>query len=114
MAEPRKIAELQLRLKGFVEPDTAAQYEGWLEPGKYVVLEHRPNHPNPDTDYTRLLAPGLGASDTWVCSRWKDQVYQGDHTPIAHRNRRVANLVNAPELRRRSQGHFVAALLNPT
>ena len=75
MAEPRTIAELRLRLKGFVEPDTASQYEGWLDPGRYIVLEHRPNHPTPDTDYTRLLAPGLGASDTWVCSRWKDQVY---------------------------------------
>ena len=60
-----------MRLKGFQEPDTGSQFEGYLESGKYLVLEVKKDFPTRDTDYVRVLAPGLGASDTWICARWR-------------------------------------------
>ena len=75
MAFSRKVARLRMRLKGFQEPDTTSQFEGHLEPGNFHVLEVREGFPTSDTDYVRVLAPGLGASDTWICSRWREQRY---------------------------------------
>lgn len=69
------IATLHNRLKGFSEADTGSQAEGFLQPGKYVVLELLENHPYGDTDYARVRAPELGAGDTWICARWKDSRY---------------------------------------
>jgi hypothetical protein len=71
----RTTANTQRRLKGFTEPSTGSQFEGYLEPGKYLVQDFKPNHPDRDTDYALLLAPTLGANDTWICTRWKDQHY---------------------------------------
>ena len=68
-------ANLPIRLRGFVDPDTRSQFEGHLEPGTYPVEELRLNHPNTDTDYARVTAPGLGANDTWICIRWRGHVY---------------------------------------
>jgi len=75
MTTNKRIVQLHIRLKGYAEPDTQSQLEGYLEPGRYIVKEYRPNHPNSDSDYALLLAPSLGAGDTWVCSRWRDQHY---------------------------------------
>lgn len=69
------IATLHNRLKGFVEASTTSQGEGFLLPGKYVVLELRENYPNNDTDYALVVAPELGAGDTWICTRWKNSRY---------------------------------------
>jgi hypothetical protein len=66
---------LPIRLRGFVDPDTRSQFEGHLEPGTYTVEELRLNHPNADTDYARVTAPGLGANDTWICIRWLSHTY---------------------------------------
>lgn len=71
----RTIAVLPNRLKGFSEADTGSQEEGFLPPGKYIILEIRENHPNHETDYARILAPELGAGDTWICTRWQNQRY---------------------------------------
>jgi hypothetical protein len=70
-----QVAIIRLRLRGFAEPSTGSQFEGHLSPGRYQVLEYRPAFPNDDTDYVRVEAPGLGANDTWLCSRWKNQRY---------------------------------------
>ena len=75
MTTTKTIAQLHIRLKGFTEPDTQSQVEGYLEPGRYIVKEFRQNFPNSDTDYALLLAPVLGAGDIWICLRWKDQQY---------------------------------------
>lgn len=75
MTESRKLASLRMRLKGFQAPDTRSDFEGHLDPGKYVVLEHRENFPDADTDYALLVAPSLGAGDTWICTRWKQERY---------------------------------------
>lgn len=72
---PRLTATLHVRLPGFVAPDTSSQREGFLDPGPYPVLEYRQKQPDEDTDYARVLAPALGAADTWVCTRWKSQRY---------------------------------------
>lgn len=69
------IAQLHIRLRGFSVPDTESQFEGSLEPGKYIVKEYRQNHPNADSDYALVLAPALGAGDTWICTRWMNQHY---------------------------------------
>lgn len=71
----KKIARLPIKLKGFDQPDTTSQFEGFLDPGKYRVLEYKPNHPNSDTDYALVEAPHLGAGDTWICTRWREQQY---------------------------------------
>lgn len=71
----RKIASVKIRLKGFEEADTSSQLEGYVEPGKYPLVEYRQNFPDANTDYALILAPHLGAGDTWICSRWRDQVY---------------------------------------
>lgn len=73
----KKIANLPIKLKGFEKPDTSSQLEGYLDPGKYIVLEYRQNHPNSDTDYALVEAPQLGAGDTWICTRWKEELYAG-------------------------------------
>ena len=71
----KKIACLRIRLKGFEEPDTKSQLEGFLDPGKYIIDEYRRNYPDEDTDYALVQAPSLGAGDTWLCVRWKDNNY---------------------------------------
>ncbi|MDJ0911736.1 MAG: hypothetical protein QNI99_21290 [Woeseiaceae bacterium] len=71
----RSVAVTRIRLKGFEQPDTRSQFEGWLEPGRYLVEEYRQDHPDGRTDYARLQAPTLGAGDTWICTRWGEQVY---------------------------------------
>ena len=75
MDSSNQIANLRVRLKGFEQPDTNSQLEGFLEPGKYIVDTYRTNHPNQDTDYALVQAPALGAGDTWICTRWKDHQY---------------------------------------
>jgi hypothetical protein len=75
MTTTRKIAQLPIRLKGFTEPDTRSQFEGYLDPGHYIVKEIRKNFPDEETDYALVLAPALGAGDTWICTRWKHQQY---------------------------------------
>jgi hypothetical protein len=75
MTTQNMIAQTHIRLRGYEQPDTQSQREGSLEPGKYIIKEYRPNFPNTDTDYALVLAPALGAGDTWICSRWKDQHY---------------------------------------
>ncbi|NTX12920.1 hypothetical protein HUA76_19165 [Myxococcus sp. CA056] len=75
MAETYRVAKLPIRLRGFVEPDTNAQFEGYVEPGTYFVLDERLGFPTPDTDYVRLEVPTLGALDTWICVRWRTQRY---------------------------------------
>jgi hypothetical protein len=69
------IATTRIRLKGFVKADTNSQFEGRLDSGRYVVEEYLENHPDNTTDFARVQAPTLGAGDTWICTRWKDQVY---------------------------------------
>lgn len=71
----QQVATLSVRLPGFVAPDTSSQREGFLPPGRYVVLEVRDNHPNDQTDYARVHAPELGDGDTWICTRWRDERY---------------------------------------
>ncbi|MFP2895636.1 hypothetical protein [Corallococcus sp. 4LFB] len=75
MAETELVAKLTIRLRGFVLPDTDAQFEGYVEPGTYFVLEHRKGYPTKDTDYARLEVPTLSALDTWICTRWRSQAY---------------------------------------
>jgi hypothetical protein len=64
-----------MRLKGFDEPDTSSQLEGYLQPGKYDVIEYRQGYPTQDTDFALVFAPSLGAGDTWLCTRWRQHVY---------------------------------------
>ncbi len=75
MSKQKKIARLRVRLPGFEKSDTKSQLEGFLDPGKYVVEKYQQNHPDQDTDYALVQAPALGAGDTWICTRWKDQYY---------------------------------------
>lgn len=75
MPTTNRIAVTHIRLKGFERADTNSQYEGRLDPGRYVVEEYLENHPDNATDYARVQAPTLGAGDTWICTRWNDQVY---------------------------------------
>ncbi len=70
-----KVAVTRIRLKGFEKADTSSQYEGRLDPGRYVVDEYLKNHPDGSTDFARVQAPALGAGDSWICTRWNDQVY---------------------------------------
>ncbi|RKH53519.1 hypothetical protein D7Y23_02925 [Corallococcus sp. AB050B] len=75
MAETGLVAKLTIRLRGYVSPDTDSQFEGYVEPGTYFVLEYKKGFPTRGTDYARLEAPTLGALDTWICTRWKSQTY---------------------------------------
>lgn len=76
MRETERVAHLDIRLKGFEQPDTGSQLEGFLEPGTYAVeAVIEGSGPGGDADYARVLAPSLGAGDTWICTRWKDQRY---------------------------------------
>lgn len=75
MPDETMIARLSIRLKGYLEPDTSAQLEGFLEPGDWLVEEVRKNHPDAGSDYARIVAPSLGAGDTWICTRWRDHQY---------------------------------------
>jgi hypothetical protein len=107
MSAHKKIAILHMRLKGFEESDTTSQVEGFLDPGKYVIEEYLQNHPNQDTDYALVQAPALGAEDTWICTRWKDQNYADisdepevsierlpfDDDPLAIREEALVNLL---------------------
>jgi len=61
-------------LKGFSEADTRSASEGWLEPGTYVVTEHRTDASG-QSDYARLLVPKLEDGDTWICFRSYGQSY---------------------------------------
>jgi len=69
------IADLKVRLPGFIKASTSSQLEGYLDPGRYTVMEYLEGHPDEDTDYALVLAPALGASDTWICTRWQDRHY---------------------------------------
>jgi len=71
----KQVVTLSMRLRGFVEPDTKSQVEGHLDPGEYTVEQLLLNHPDEDTDYARVTAPGLGANDTWICIRWRHSHY---------------------------------------
>ncbi|RKH72953.1 hypothetical protein [Corallococcus aberystwythensis] len=75
MAETGLVAKLSIRLRGFVLPDSASQFEGYVEPGTYFVLEYKKGHPKTGSDYARLEVPTLGALDTWICTRWRSQSY---------------------------------------
>ncbi len=76
MNSKKKMAKLRVRLKGFVKSSTRSQVEGYLEPGNYVVEDIKLNQPpDDDTDYALVQAPALGAGDTWICTRWKNQHY---------------------------------------
>lgn len=70
-----KFLKLSTRLKGFSQPDTTSQIEGYIDTGEYEVLEERLNFPTEETDYVRILAPGMDDSDTWICTRWKKTKY---------------------------------------
>jgi hypothetical protein len=88
MTAQNLMAQTHIRLRGYEQPDTRSQIEGSLEPGKYIVVEYRQNFPDTDTDYALLLAPSLGAGDTWICSRWKDHHYaQITETAAPHTER---------------------------
>ena len=41
MPETYRVARLPIRLRGFVRPDTHSQFEGYVEPGDYFVLEEK-------------------------------------------------------------------------
>lgn len=73
-AAPNQV-RLRVRLRGYQEPDTRSDFEGYLGAGKYVVLEYRENYPDAETDYALVAAPSLGAGDTWICTRWRQQRY---------------------------------------
>ena len=75
MSASEQVADVSQRLKGFHEPDTSSEFEGWLDPGPYPVLEFRQNFPTADSDFARLLVPTLGAGDTWICTRWQSEHY---------------------------------------
>jgi len=79
MPDTYRIAELPIRLRGYFSPDTRSQFEGYVDPGAYYVLEERQDFPTPDTDYVRLEVPTLGAMDTWICSRWRSRRYADLH-----------------------------------
>jgi hypothetical protein len=90
MSSTKEIASLRMRLKGFLKPSTKSQVEGFLEPGKYRVIKKLQNQqPDDDTDYALVQAPALGAGDTWICTRWKDQCYADiekiDEPEVKHR-----------------------------
>ncbi|MBU8900645.1 hypothetical protein KRR26_34050 [Corallococcus sp. M34] len=75
MSDTYRVARLAIRLRGYVQPDSAGQFEGYVEAGDYVVLEEKQGYPTADTDYVRLEVPTLGALDTWICVRWRTQRY---------------------------------------
>ena len=70
-----KFLKLSTRLKGFSQPDTTSQIEGYIDIGEYEVLEERLNYPTGETDYVLILASGMDDSDTWICTRWKKTKY---------------------------------------
>jgi len=69
------IAKVKRNLKGFTDPDTASQFECRVRKGSYECLEYRPKFPGPDTDYAKLDMDTLADGDTWVCTRWKNDIY---------------------------------------
>ncbi|NMO13466.1 hypothetical protein [Pyxidicoccus fallax] len=75
MPDTYRVARLPIRLRGFIEPDTTSQFEGYVEPGDYIVLEEKRDFPTPGTHFARLEMPTLGALDTWICVRWHTQQY---------------------------------------
>ena len=73
---PDVYARLNRRLRAFSQPDTSSASEGRLEPGSYKVLDRiLGESTGADADYARVLAPDLADSDTWICTRWRNQVY---------------------------------------
>jgi hypothetical protein len=76
MPESERSATIEKRLPGFLDADTSSQIEGYLEPGCYDVEEElKDQGAGKDTDYARVTAPALGAGDTWICTRWRDERY---------------------------------------
>ncbi len=71
----KQYAVLKSALKGFEDPDTGSQSQGYVNAGKYLIQEVRKDFPNEDTDYARVLVPYLGAEDTWICIRWQKNKY---------------------------------------
>ena len=69
------IARIPKRLRCFTGPSTESDIEGLVDSGAYIVLEHRKNFPDSDTDYTRLALDTIGDGESWICSRWQDQRY---------------------------------------
>ncbi len=69
-----QVVVLRRRLKGFIKPDTNSQYEGYLEPGEYALLDSIMNSAG-DTVYALVEAPELGGHDTWLCIRWQQNSY---------------------------------------
>lgn len=68
-------ANLLYPLKGFEDPDTSSQMQGFVPSGKYLVIEFRENYPNADTDYAHIAVPSMGDEETWICTRWKGHHY---------------------------------------
>lgn len=66
-------ATLQIRLKAFVQPDTASESPGFVQPGEYPVVTRQIDYPNADTDYAKINDATLG--EVWICSRWKNDTY---------------------------------------
>ena len=91
-----RVATLSISLRGFAKADTTSQFEGWLEPGRYVVLEERSRGHD---RYARLFAPALGAGDTWICTRSRGQDYAKvqDARPVAAPELHATDGLTIPE-----------------
>lgn len=70
-----KVANLLRRLKGYSDADTQSQFEGWVGPGRYEVLDYKKKYPSQDSDYVKIDVDTLADNDTWICSRWKSEIY---------------------------------------
>ena len=70
-----QFARITTTLKGFEQASTKSEFEGWVEPGKYLIKEVRKDYPNVNTDYVSIEIPSFGDGDTWICTRWKDRNY---------------------------------------
>jgi len=79
------IATVQRNLKGFTDPDTQSQFECMVRGGTYDCLEYRPKFPDQDSDYAKLDIDTVADGDTWICTRWKNNIYaevrEQDTTP---------------------------------
>ncbi len=64
---------LSRNLKSFQEADTASTSMGTVKAGAYVLLESKMNHPDANSDYSKVSVPDVG--DVWICSRWKQDNY---------------------------------------
>lgn len=68
-------ASLSKSLNRFELPDTSSGSSGKVPAGNYPIREYLENHTDSNTDYANIEVPGLGDSDTWICTRWRDNVY---------------------------------------